>query len=240
MSLRKKNKRGDRGSIEEDNRRSKKSNMVTNPKEVLENDCNASDEEQAEPSLMEIKEMLIDIQIFIASVIADNQAIRKEIDDLKSSVTFNGEELKDLKASLKKTVSNTRLTATEKELQKQSAECEQLSENLDHLEQYSRKNCLEIHGVPQDEYTSTEHVVIKVAEALNITVEPEEIEISHKINQGRSILVKFCSHKTKAKIYKERTKLRHVKIADLFPGYSSTARHRIFVNENLTAFRRSF
>jgi len=166
-------------------------------------------------------------------------------------MTFNGEELKDLKASLKKTKDenealkislaalNTRLTATEKELQNQSAECEQLWENLDHLEQYSRKNSLEIHGVPQDANTSTEHVVIKVAEALNITVEPEEIEISHKINQGRSILVKFCSHKTKAKIYKERTKLRHVKIADLFPGYPSTARHRIFVNENLTAFRRS-
>ena len=166
-------------------------------------------------------------------------------------MTFNGEELKDLKASLKKTKDenealkislaalNTRLTATEKELQNQSTECEQLWENLDHLEQYSRKNSLEIHGVPQDANTSTEHVVIKVAEALNITVEPEEIEISHKINQGRSILVKFCSHKTKAKIYKERTKLRHVKIADLFPGYPSTARHRIFVNENLTAFRRS-
>ena len=251
MSLRKKNKRGDRGSIDEDNRRSKKSNMASNSKEVLEDDCNTLDEDQAEPSLLEIKEMLIDIQISIASVIADNQAIRKEIDDLKSSVTFNGEELKDLKASLKKTKDenkalkislaalNTRLTATEKELQNQSAECEQLWENLDHLEQYSRKNSLEIHGVPQDAYTSTEHVVIKAAEALHITVEPEEIEISHKINQGRSILVKFCSHKTKAKIYKERTKLRHVKIADLFPGYPSTAQHRIFGNENLTAFRRS-
>ena len=96
MSLRKKNKRGDRGSIDEDNRRSKKSNMASNSKEVLEDDCNTLDEDQAEPSLLEIKEMLIDIKISIASVIADNQAIRKEIDDLKSSVTFNGEELKDL------------------------------------------------------------------------------------------------------------------------------------------------
>ena len=103
MSLRKKNKRGDRGSIDEDNSRSKKSNMASNSKEVLEDDCNTLDEDQAEPSLLEIKEMLIDIQISIASVIADNQAIRKEIEDLKSSVTFNGEELKDLKASLKKT-----------------------------------------------------------------------------------------------------------------------------------------
>jgi len=72
--------------------------MASNSKEVLEDDCNALYEDQAEPSLLEIKEMLIDIQISIASVIADNQAIRKEIDDLKSSVTFNGEELKDLKS----------------------------------------------------------------------------------------------------------------------------------------------
>ena len=122
-------------------------------------------------------------------------------------------------------------------MQKQGDECKQLWENLDHLEQYSRKNSLEIHGVPQDSYTSTEHVVIKVAEALNITMEPEEIEISHKINESTSILVKFCSHKTKSKIYKERIKLKQVKIRDLFPTYNpSTAQHRIFIN--LTAFKR--
>ena len=188
MSLRKKNKRGDRGSIDEDNRRSKKSIKASNSKEVLEDDCNTLDEDQAEPSLLEIKEMLIDRKISIASVIADNQAIRKEIDDLKSSVTFNGEELKDLKASLKKTKDenkalkisfaalNTQLTATEKELQNQSAECEQLWENLDHLEQYSRKNSLEIHGAPQDAYTSTEHVVIKVAEILILPWNPRRLK----------------------------------------------------------------
>ena len=69
MSLQKKNKHGDRGSIDEDNRRSKKSNMASNYKEVLEDDCNALDEDQAESSLLEIKEMLIDLQISIASVL---------------------------------------------------------------------------------------------------------------------------------------------------------------------------
>ena len=58
-------------------------------------------------------------------------------------------------------------------------------------------------------------------------------------NEEGDVAALTRSSLTKAKIYKERTKLRHVKIADLFPGYPSTARHRIFVNENLTAFRRS-
>lgn len=70
---------------------------------------------------------------------------------------------------------------------------------------------------------------VKVAEALNVTVEPEEIEISHTINQGKRILVKFCSLKTKSKIYKERTKLKHVKMKDIFPNFPSTAPHRTFM-----------
>ena len=146
----------------------------------------------------------------------------------RPGVKFNEDELKDLKASLKKSKDenetlkssvdawNIQLKTAKEKLQTQKEEYDQLWENLDHLEQYSRKNSLEIYGVPQDAYTSTESVVIKVAEALYVTVEPEEIEISHKINRGKSILVKFCSHKTKSKIYKEHTKLKHVKIKDIF------------------------
>ena len=47
---------------------------------------------------------------------------------------------------------------------------------------------MEIHGIPQDAYTNTEQVVIKLAEALNIKVEPEDIEISHNINKGKTII----------------------------------------------------
>ena len=250
MSSHRKNKRGDRGSTNEEDRSLKKSNIATNSTEVLNENANVSDDDQEEPNLLEIKKLLIDIQTSVASVITENQGIRKEIEDIKSSVKFNGDELKDLKAALKKTKDenkalkssvdalNIQLKTAKEKLQTQKEECDQLWENLDHLEQYSRKNSLEIYGVPQDAYTSTESVVVKVAEALNVTVEPEEIEISHKINQGKSILVKFCSHKTKSKMYKERTKLKHVKIRDIFPDYPSTARHRIFINENLTAFRR--
>jgi len=39
--------------------------------------------------------------------------------------------------------------------------------------------------------------------------------------------------------YIECTKLKHVKIMDLFPGYSSTARHFISTNKHRMAFRGS-
>ena len=69
------------------------------------------------------------------------------------------------------------------------------------LEQYiSQKNALEIHELQQDAHTSTVYVDIKVAEALNITVEQEDIEISHKICRGKAIIAKFVNHKVKCKL----------------------------------------
>jgi len=80
-----------------------------------------------------------------------------------------------------------------------------------------------------------------VAEALNVTIEPEDIEISHKLKHGRGIIVKFCNHKTKSKLYRERTKLKDVRISDLFPSYPSTGQQqqRVFTHESLTAYRRT-
>ena len=132
------------------------------------------------------------------------------------------------------------LKTTKENLGQQKEESDRLWEHYDDLEQYTRKNSLEIHGIPENAYSSTEAAVIKVAESLNITVEPEDSDISHKLNRGKSIKVKFCSHKVKSKLYKERTKLKDVRIPDLFPSYPSNGqqRQRIFINENLTAYRR--
>ena len=81
--------------------------------------------------------------------------------------------------------------------------------------------------------------VIKVAEALNITVEPEDIKIFHKLKNGKGIIVKFHSHKVTSKLYKEHTNLKEVKISDVFPSYPAHGQQRrIFINENLTAYRR--
>ena len=93
---------------------------------------------------------------------------------------------------------NEQLKATKEKLRNQTEDIVQLWDNFDNLEQYTRKNSIEIQGIPEDAYSSTEDVVIKVAEALNITVEPEDIEIFHKLKRGKGIIAKFVSHKTKS------------------------------------------
>ena len=127
MFSRKKNESGDRGSFDEEDRSSKKSNMASNSKEVLEDDPNTSDDDQTEPSLFKIKELLIDIQISIELL---SLPITKPS---KRKLTISkARELQRRRASLKETKNkavkyslaslNTRLTAADKELQKQSVE----------------------------------------------------------------------------------------------------------------------
>ena len=101
----KKNKRGERGSTEEDSRISKKSNMAAEVATDMEGMVHA---DQEEPTLFEIKEMLIDIQFSIGSIFKENQVLKKEIEDLKNNASFNEKELKDLKESLQKAKDETR------------------------------------------------------------------------------------------------------------------------------------
>ena len=105
-------------------------------------------------------------------------------------------------------------------------EIEELYDLQDALEQYTRKQLLEIHGIPESAYTSTEDAVLKVAQALDVPTAADDIDISHKLNgKGeKPVLVKFTSHKAKTKLHKKRACLKHVKIADLYPEASAATR----------------
>jgi len=73
----------------------------------------------------------------------------------------------------------------------------------------------------------------------------QDINISHTIksNGAGIILVKFQSHKAKSRLYKARTKLKNLRLTDIFPHVSTATRvaagtGRIFINENLTGYRK--
>jgi len=55
------------------------------------------------------------------------------------------------------------------------------------------------------------------------------------------IIAKFVSHKVKTRPYKERTKLKDIRIVSVFPSFYNAASagvNRVYINENLTAYRR--
>ena len=105
---------------------------------------------------------------------------------------------------------------------------------------------MEIHGVPKEAYNSTEEAVLAIANALDVYISSNDIEISHHLkrrNSNTAIIVKFACHKVKTKLYNARSRLKTVKMSRVFPRCPVSIpefKDRIFINhyENLTGHRR--
>lgn len=122
-------------------------------------------------------------------------------------------------------------------LEKENTELKQrvgaLETALDSAEQYSRRNCLKITGVPESIEGSTDDYICNLARAIDVDLSIEDIDRSHRLGKPRTapdqkprdIIVKFVSYRKRALFYKARilTKSR---------GYRG-----VYVNEHLTKIR---
>ena len=143
---------------------------------------------QPELNLTDINELLVHIQITVATILRENQELTQEILELKSALNVNQRETEKLKTQLTKAEKandtlRDELNHIRMKLKDQIEEMNKLDEKHDVLEQYSRKNSLEILGVPEGAYTSTDEVVIRIGEAINVDIKPEDIEISRKLKR---------------------------------------------------------
>ena len=55
------------------------------------------------------------------------------------------------------------------------------SQNINDLEQYSRRECLEIRGIPVTQDESTDEIVGKVGEIIGVDIDADDISISHRL-----------------------------------------------------------
>ena len=106
---------------------------------------------------------------------------------------------------------------------------------LDNAEQYSRRNCLKISGVPETTELGTDDYVCNLARAMDVELSIDDIDRSHRLGKPRTgadqqakprdIIVKFISYRKRASFYKARilTKSR---------GFQG-----VFINEHLTKAR---
>ena len=191
-----------------------------------------SDQEEREPTLGVLRDVQVDLQNSVANILKDNALLRAEITEVKSSLRAQERDFGKTKESLERLTTENEslrneLRQTKNDQSKQVEELQNLWSAMDDLEQYTRKNSLEITGVPESCYSSTEEVVMKVAHLLNVDISPTNIEFSYELKRKgasySSIIIKFISHKAKTKLYKERKNLKNVNLVDLFPNFSSAS-----------------
>ena len=127
--------------------------------------------------------------------------LSKEVAELKTSFKQQELELKTAKESWNAALKyneqlKTELQATKRRVKELEVENDDLSENMDALEQYTRKNSLEIEGIPEN-ICNDKEAVLKVAQVLNVNVKREDFDICHRIKPKKSnpIIVRFISHK---------------------------------------------
>ena len=98
-----------------------------------------------EPSLTEIREVLANIQTSIANTLKENKLVKKELMELKAAYQEEKRELESVKTFLESTKKENlllreELKHTKKKLADSIEETDSLTEELDNLEQYTRKN----------------------------------------------------------------------------------------------------
>ena len=112
------------------------------------------------------------------------------------------------------------LKVLQQQLVRKDEQITSLSEEVDRLHQYSRRNCLRITGVPEKKNESTDQVVLQVfQDKLNVSLDPAAIDRSHRLGkhpQGkdkcRPLIVKFTRYNDRALVYSHKRKLKNTGI----------------------------
>ena len=182
-----------------------------------------------------LAEMKTDLCNFFQNEIKELRATVNSIDTNQQYVSDSYEEIKlkleeILAENQQIKTENAELRKTVKELEKKVIENEAA---INDLEQYGRREMIEIDGFPAKDSEDVEELVIKVAAACDVNIKPEDIEAAHHVKsrtkKNLPIIVKFKSRKTKELIMTNKKKLANKKTTDF--GYTG---NDFYINESLT------
>lgn len=121
-------------------------------------------------------------------------------------------------------------------------------ESTNDLEQYIRRDCIEISGIPEDPLENTNEIVIKVADLMGVEIDSSDISVSHRLpkkptsyssavsrdrrQRESKIIAKFVRRDVRDEFYRGRKRLSNKTTRDL--GFSDQSGNRIYINENLS------
>ncbi|XP_066930321.1 putative leucine-rich repeat-containing protein DDB_G0290503 [Clytia hemisphaerica] len=153
----------------------------------------------------------------------ENQGLREELNDIRGQLN----EIKNMIQTQKKQDFDARLVEVERRLYSQ--------------EQYSRRECIELHGFEAVENENVEDAAIAV---LNATADggkvykKSDFHAIHKLKDNNVVIMKSVNRRTVLNALRSRKKLK-----DLTDGQKNSLRekkvgHKIYINESLCPYYR--
>ena len=192
------------------------------------------------PSLVDVWKVLTEIKANTVKLVLDVELLKANYNELKDSLCFTKSQVDSL---VTETIAvKSKLQLLEEQLLTSKKELEEVKRRLydvegshDDLEQYTRKFNLVIHGIREREEEDNVKNVIILGKILKVNLTRGDINIVHRLNtknkaKTRPIIVLFSNYNAKSQLYKARINLRNATLHDL-------GAEKIFINENLTAWR---
>ena len=152
------------------------------------------------------------------------EPLNRRIEALESKIVNELDaKLNDLvseKVSRENELMNSRVQTIELKIDLYESHMGNMELKMDDAEQYSRRACLRIYGIPSQQNEAVGDCVKKVLELfkeINVTVTEEQIDRAHRIGRktqekdgscSQAIIVKFCSWKERTAVYRARKELK--------------------------------
>jgi len=167
-----------------------------------------------------LEEFMGNLQIAQQKTDSTLSIMMNEIQEIRKCQEYLGSKYEEIKVELRTMQNiiknleheNAILKQTVASLQKHSAETEA---KVNNFEQYSRRCCLEIQGIPYTDNENTEEVVYLVKQ-LGIVITGSEISAAHRLappndsNGSPAMIVKFLCQNLRDTIYHKRWNLKDI------------------------------
>ena len=162
------------------------------------------------------------------TAIAALQSVKSEISNLDKKHTTIVNSLKEKLGELAGTTD------------RQDQSLYRVESALDETQQYLRRDCLEINGVPISSYENPNQLVKEVGLLAGVEIDDRHIAAAHKLPDSKNVknrlIVKFIQRDKREELYKHRKNLVGKNISHL-PSVED-GNGKIFINESLTSYRK--
>lgn len=171
--------------------------------------------------------------------------LKDRIDGVSTSIEFINAKFEEHKNELTGVkVECERLRSENKELKEMVADLKNQANGaksrIEESEQYSRRNNIEVIGIPETPNEDPNLIVKKIGEVIGIPIEERDLDDCHRVptqRQGpKPLIIRFVSRKLRNKVI-TKSKEKRLKSKDLVPGPGNADRP-IFFNDHLIMERK--
>ena len=155
----------------------------------------------------ELQTQIQSLQDTLQAFQTEKGELSKEIQSLKEIIEGKDERIcvlegrvHDLECTNDKQKSS--LDSHKKTLERHGNKIAALERNEDQMQQYSRRNCIRVFGIPEEQVENTDDKICRlVREKLGVCIKKEDIDRSHRVgkkstSKPRGIIVKLVSYRT--------------------------------------------